>query len=188
MNIFNTAFDFPKRFSGEYLSVFPTDIEFAVSDHEAVMASKEELRLWSDSDWPTEDFTIEENREDLKFHVKDNEDHCAYGFMLYDADQKTCYGSLYVNPIIADSFKNNKAELELFDARINCWIRTDLDEKLKVAIVKELIVWLNSEWLIQWAFAARPTLPQYQNLFSKCDLKRTLTLVYKDDNELYLYA
>ena len=188
MYIFHKKFDFPKHYSGEAVTIFPTNIEFAASDFDAVMASKEELRLWSDSDWPEDDFTVEVNKEDLQYHVEDNEEHCAYGFMLYDASKTTCYGSLYVNPINRDSFKNTKSEMEQFDARIDCWIRTDLEESLKIAIVKELTNWLNSKWPIQWGFTARPTLPQYQNLYSKSGLKRSLTLVYKENNELYLYA
>lgn len=188
MNIFNKKFDFPKNYSGETVTIFPTDIEFAKSDLDAVMASKDELRLWSDSDWPADNFTEEDNREDLKDHVEDNEEHCAYGFMLYDSSKKTCYGSLYVNPLNLESFKNDKSEIEKFDARIDCWIRTDIEESLKIAIVKDLTTWLNSDWSIQWGFSARPTLPQYQNLFSKSGLKCSLTLVYKENNELYLYS
>ncbi|MEZ5006766.1 MAG: hypothetical protein R2728_11535 [Chitinophagales bacterium] len=188
MYIFHKKFDFPKHYSSEAVTIFPTNIEFAASDFKAVMASKDELRLWSDSEWPENNFTVEANKEDLKHHVEDNEAHCAYGFMLYDANRKTCYGSLYVNPINPDSFKNAPSEIAQFDARVDCWIRTDIDETLKIAIVKELKNWLDNEWPIQWGFTARPTLSQYQKLFSKCGLKRSLTLVYKEYNELYLYA
>lgn len=188
MNIFNKTFDFPKHYNSEILTVFPTDIEFAASDFEAVMVSIHELRLWSYSDWPADDFSVETNREELKYHVEDNEEHAAYGFMLYDSNKETCYGSIYVNPINPDSFKNPKTELEQFDARLDCWIRADLKESLKITIIKELITWLKRDWNMQWAFTARPTMPQYQNILSKSGLKRSLTLVYKEDHELYLYA
>lgn len=188
MNIFNKKFDFPKNHNSDIVTIFPTNIEFAASDFEAVMASKEELRLWSVSDWPEDDFTITANREDLKYHVEDNLEYTAYGFMLYDPSKKTCYGSLYINPIHFESFKNEKEEIEKFDVRINCWIRTDIEESFKIDIIKTIINWLNRAWPIRWGFSARPTLPQYQNLFIKSGLKRSLTLVYKESNKLHLYT
>ena len=188
MNIFDKSFNFPKNYNGEIVTIFPTNIEFAASDFDAVMASKDELHLWSSSSWPEDNFTIEANKEDLKNHVEDNQQHSAYGFMLYDSCKKNCYGSLYVNPIDFENFKNDKDEIQKFDARIDCWIRTDIEESLKIDIIKELITWLCNDWPVRWGFSAIPSLPQYENLFGKCGLKLSLTLVYKENKKLYLYS
>jgi hypothetical protein len=188
MSIFDKNFNFPKNYIGEAVTIFPTDIEFASSDYDAVMASKDELRLWSVSSWPEDDFTIESNREDLKNHVEDNQQHSAYGFMLYDSNKKNCYGSLYVNPINPEYFMNDKFDFEKFDARIDCWIRTDIQESLKIAIVNDVISWLRNDWSIRYGFSVRPSLPQYENIFKKCGLKLSLTLAYKENTKLYLYS
>jgi len=151
MSIFHKAFKYPKNYESKTFKVFPTNIEFAQSDFEAVMASRIELRLWSESTWPADDFTLEQNREDLKVHVLDNEAHSAYGFMLYNASETTCYGSLYVNPINPDSFQNDKSDYEKYDARIDCWLRSNLETSLKITLVKELSYWLEKDWGILYA-------------------------------------
>ena len=39
-----------------------------VLDHAAVMDTREQLRLWEQSTWPADDFTVASNREDLESH------------------------------------------------------------------------------------------------------------------------
>lgn len=99
MNIFRPDFHPPQAFESEAIVIFPTNEAFYLSDHEAVMASKEALRVWSQSDWPEDSFTPEQNRDDLLLHVADNKNHEAYGYMIYSPNRKNCFGSLYVNPL-----------------------------------------------------------------------------------------
>lgn len=150
MTIFSKNFAFPQKYTGTHVTVFPTDIAFASSDLKAVMASKSDLRLWSTSEWPKDDFNVQENIQDLKCHIEDNELHSAYGFMLYDSTRKICFGSLYINPIDPLNFKNELPEINEFDARLDCWLRTDLDDSLKIGIIRDIMVWLRDDWQIGW--------------------------------------
>ena len=46
-------------------------------DYDAVMSSAEQLRRWSQSDWPADDFTSEQNRADLERHEREHRDRDA---------------------------------------------------------------------------------------------------------------
>lgn len=54
----------------------------AAADFEAVMASRDALRIWCDGDWPSDDFTLAENEADLLGHIGDAEAGSAYGFTV----------------------------------------------------------------------------------------------------------
>ena len=46
-----------------------TDVEL---DYKAVMSSAEMLHRWSQSDWPTDDFTLAQNLADLQRHEREH--------------------------------------------------------------------------------------------------------------------
>lgn len=187
MNIFTKDFDCPKGFRSDGLVCFPTNSNYYLSDFEAVMDSKEDLRAWSNSEWPEDSFTAEENCSDLKLHEEDNKNHDAYGYMLYTPDMKYCYGSVYVNPLDLSYFVNAQDYEGIVDARVDFWLRSNLDYELKLNITKYLTSWLDVDWKIRWFFTSRPNMLERSKLYEALGLKKKYELTYLKGNSIYLY-
>lgn len=56
-----------------------TDVEL---DYKAVMSSAEMLHRWSQSDWPTDDFTLAQNLADLQRHKREHIERKAFTFTV----------------------------------------------------------------------------------------------------------
>jgi hypothetical protein len=192
-NIFVSSFSPPYGFVTEKYCCFPTDSEFYQSDYEAVMASTLVLRVWSDSDRPSDDFTSEENKEDLAFHEEDNENHSAYGYMLYNPEKTYCFGSLYINPL--DSLRENyiivrgsPSLLTQLDARVDYWIRSG-EEKANTELTKEIVHWLVHEWKINVAYVLREKMEEKKNAYIQAGLREKLALEHKETKtRVYIYC
>lgn len=175
-DIFDLSFAPPDNHKGDSFALFKTDVAHAESDYKAVMSSRGSLRLWSQSPWPEDDFTLEQNREDLAHHVQDNLLHTAYGYMIYSPDHSTCYGSVYVNPLkpVRDGYTttgDQQRMLETFDARIDYWTVDDLALELKIEILKDLREWLRDIWKIRPMFSARRGMDERLDLYRSAGLK-----------------
>lgn len=176
MDLFTLEFEPPKDVTTDRFVIFQTDEGLFESDHAAVMKSRDYLRVWSQSSWPEDDFSPEQNREDLKQHVDDNRTHTAYGYMIYSPDRKTCYGSLYVNPskpIMTNYITTvvQRDELEKYDARIDCWIAPDVETGFEADILKSIREWLENEWKIRPLFSARPGMERRETIYQQIGLK-----------------
>ena len=189
MNIFTPDFNPPRGFVTATCCCFFTDPDFYLSDFEAVISSRESLRVWSDSDWPEDDFTAEINRRELQFHVDDNKAHEAYGYMLYDPTRTRCFGSLYVNP--TESLEHyalelgSAASLARLDARIDYWLSescVDLHRQLSATIYQ----WITRDWPIRAGFTGRGA--ARQTLYEQIDMTHGHTLCsLETGTRLYLY-
>jgi hypothetical protein len=121
-----------------------TDVEL---DYAAVMASTAHLRLWSDSEWPADDFTLAGNLADLQRHQDEHERGEAYTFTVLTPDAARCLGCVYFQPLAAPM----RAACPQASAAVavRFWARTDelandLDRHLLAAV---------RDWLTQaWAF------------------------------------
>jgi hypothetical protein len=186
MSIFRPKFQPPRTFENESLVIFPTDEAFYLSDYEAVMKSKNGLRVWSQSDWPKDSFTAEENKEDLLHHVADNKTHAAYGYMIYAPDHKTCYGSLYVNPLapIPENYSistEDAAMLAGYDARLDFWV-VDGEAALERQITESLREWMKEGWAIRALFACRREMRERQAIYRALGLELLLDASGKSGN------
>ena len=192
MNIFNHKFNPPKLLTAKDFHLFPTNNDFYQSDYEAVMANKELLREWSQSSWPEDDFTPEQNSADLAHHIEDNQTHAAYGYMIYSPDLKTCYGSVYVNPIanVPENYSTTPMETEVIQkhqARIDCWI-VDQNSNLEKTIISELLNWFEETWEINVLFSARPGLTKRMNIYQELHRPMRMNLKSKtSDMRLLLF-
>lgn len=190
MTIFRKSFSPPQSLITDSFQLFPTDIEFYQTDFEAVMKSKEMLRIWGLSNWPEDSFTPEENKEDLKHHVQDNSDHAAYGYMIYSRDSKTCLGSLYVNPLppVKENYhvsEIDKSLLDQFDARLDYWVTSG--SGLESLITEGLITWFTETWNIRPLLSAREGLVERLEIYEELQLKKCLHLKSKTSGNLILY-
>src|SRR5436309_16092952 len=71
----------------------------AAVDYDAVISSAAELRRWSGSSWPADDFTLAENRDDLERHEREHEERAAFTFTVLSPDLTRCLGCVYLTPL-----------------------------------------------------------------------------------------
>lgn len=114
-------------------------------DYDAVMASAEQLRMWSDSDWPADDFTLAGNLADLQMHQDEHEQGEAYTYTLLTPDAARCLGCVYLTSL-APQMRSACADAATAVA-VRFWVRTaeinyDLDRHLLAALRQ----WLANEW------------------------------------------
>jgi len=56
-------------------------------DYDAVINSRDMLRVWEQDDWPSDDFTFDENLEDLDEHEADHKQRIAFTFTIMNPDE-----------------------------------------------------------------------------------------------------
>lgn len=120
-------------------------------DYEAVMSSKELLREWSDSEWPEDNFTLEQNAEDIAGHIEDHQNDLDYGFSIFTPDYSRLLGSLYFNPVepLLEHYPadvGTLARLRAFDVRVEYWLRQGTSTELEKNLVREVLSWLERKW------------------------------------------
>lgn len=86
-----------KMVSNEGLTFVPLTPALVEQDYAAVMRDVPMLRAWSGQDWPTDDFAIEWNLEDLQRHDREQQEGVAltYSVLLDEVVQ----GCIYVRPL-----------------------------------------------------------------------------------------
>src|SRR4029453_16543783 len=90
-------------------------------DYEAVMSSPLMLRTWSLSGWPSDDFSLAENLEDLRRHEAEHQRREAFTFTILEPNGLRCVGFVYIAP-------PGPPELEIdagasYPARVSFWVR-----------------------------------------------------------------
>ena len=124
----------------------PLTTAYAEIDHAALMSSRERLRRWSGTDWPSDEFTVEENREDLARHEREHGAGVAFTFTVLSPDERECVGCVYVTPLadLADA-NPELGEVAPHDAVIGFWVvehRADVEGDL----LEDLDRWLTGAW------------------------------------------
>ena len=114
------------------------------------MASKALLRTWSDSAWPEDDFSLQQNAEDLSRHIDDFEHDLAYGFNIFIPDESRFIGSLCLDPVEATA-----ARLSGFDVRLEYWLRRGTKRDFEKDFVWEVLTWLEDAWWFRRTVIAR---------------------------------
>lgn len=114
------------------------------ADFAAVMESKLQLRELFGGDWPPDDFTREQNLEDLKVHERAFNDRESFAYTVLTLDGTRVLGCVYIHPA------------ENSDAQVVFWVRTAELDKLEAVLFAALKEWLVTDWpFIQVAFPGR---------------------------------
>ena len=127
-------------------SLSPTHVHL---DYDAVMSSKEYLRNWSQSSWPSDEFTIEENAEDLNWHSQEHQENIAYTYTILNPLKTYCIGCIYINPIekIAAISADEKNRLQSHKAFLSFWVRSSIQgSDLEFSIINAIRYWINESW------------------------------------------
>jgi hypothetical protein len=156
----------------------PIRVDDTERDYAAVMETRESLRLWRQSTWPEDDFTVQANRKDL---VDLEERHAAgraFTYTVLDPDGTTCLGCVYVFPTTA-TFLARAAVTPIGDeawadveAVIFFWVRapqmaSGMDERLLTA----LRAWFKDEWKLgNTVYATSEPFTQQVDLLTRTDL------------------
>ena len=128
----------------------------AERDHAAVMETRHELRLWEQTSWPEDDFTVEANREDLEDLERRHSEHRAFTYTVLDPAGDAALGCVYVFPI--DATFLTKAEVsprsddrwEDLDAVVYFWVRPS---RATLGMDRDLLAALRTWFAGEWGFA-----------------------------------
>lgn len=156
------------------------------ADYAAVMDSRNELRIWSDSDWPEDNFTPEDNRLDLAMHIEEHRRDEAYGFSIFSAEESRFLGSLYINsvaPFIENYFAEPDAvqKLKNVDARVEYWLRQGTDEPSEIGFIHTVQTWLSQAWWFERvAFGSRRNMHMQRQRYAAAGLTELTHLISKD--------
>jgi hypothetical protein len=145
-------------------------------DFDAVMSSKEILREWSDSELPENDFSLEQNGQDIAEHIADHEQNSDYGFSIFTPSEDRLLGSLYLNAVgplleIYPTDLMTLARLLEFDVRIEYWLRAGVGPDLELRFVRAVIKWLEDAWWLE-----RPVFGSRKDMTSRCSVYAELGL------------
>lgn len=125
----------------------------AVRDHAAVMETRQQLRLWEQSTWPDDDFTVEANRKDLVELEERHDAGRAFTYTVVDPTDAECLGCVYIFPTTATFLTKSTVTAVSddawadVDAVIYFWVRASqmakgLDDRLLAA----LRAWMREAW------------------------------------------
>ena len=160
--------------------LLPLTPEHVRIDYEAVLSSKEMLRLWSGSPWPWEGFSLEDNLKDLQWHEREHQERVAFTYTILDATESSCLGCVYIRPL-ADLAADNPDELEYVAAdvaMIRFWVRAAcVADGLDRRVLDALWAWFAEHWLFSRVlFHTRQVNKQQIELFEAAGLEQMLSL------------
>lgn len=166
----------------------------AARDHAAVMETRTDLRVWEQSSWPAEDFTVEANRDDLVGLERRHAEGRAFTFTVVDPADTECLGCVYVFAPTA-SFLAQAAVTPLArevwleqDAVVYFWVRatraaTGMDERLLAA----LRPWFRDEWrTARTVYVTNELFTHQVELLERAGLTPTFRFVEPDKPGPYL--
>jgi hypothetical protein len=174
----------PESLRSADFSIRPLRTSDVELDYEAVMSSRRSLRVWSDSSWPADTFSLDENRADLAMHQAEHDERVAFGYTVMAPDESRCYGSIYVQhplPLLDDYDRHDGAEaaIRALDARVDFWLRDDLVERgMERVLIDLLLGWFDRAWPFERvAFASRRGMDARRRVYEQCGLELAARLV-----------
>ena len=175
----------------------PLSPEYTELDYDAFMASKLELRKWSNGTWPRDDFTLDENRADLQRHYEEFQTGKAYAYTVLNPQESRVEGCLYIDPLtrlIERVEKRHGATRDLTtdvipnEAHLCFWIRRDrlADEAL---LFREVHKWLQDAWRFpQVSYGVYHTNPRQAELFESLGMHPRFRMVRDTDTLFSFYV
>ena len=151
----------PKSYKTDEFVFYPLTPDYTQLDYEALMSSQSTLRDWSGSTWPSDDFTLDENRQDLQGHADEFEFGEGYAYTILNAEETRVEGCFYSNSFleIVERFgvaSSIEEQINIDDVLVRFWIREErLDEEAK--LLDTIIDWINSEWEFPTVYFATNT-------------------------------
>ncbi|HEU5011535.1 MAG TPA: GNAT family protein [Roseiflexaceae bacterium] len=141
-------------------------------DYDALMSSAEHLRRWSQSTWPADDFTLDQNRADLQRHEREHAGREAFTFTVLNPEATRCLGCVYLRSLWPEV-----AQLcagATYAAGVRFWVRAaEVANDLDTHLLATLRGWFAAEWPFACVvFAVSHHEPHQAALMSEAGLKR----------------
>jgi hypothetical protein len=169
----------------------PIVADDAERDYEAVMDTREALRLWRQSTWPEDDFTLEANREDVVDMAERHAARRAYNYTVVDPSGRRCLGCVYVFPPTATFLARaavtalDGGEWAALDAVVFFWVRREqMADGMDGRLLAALRTWFAKDWgLADVVFAVSAPCRQQVELLEGTDLTRRFEVQEPDSPE-----
>lgn len=172
----------------------PVTGDDAAMDHAAVMETREDLRLWEQSSWPEDDFTVEANRKDLVDLEQRHTAGRADAYTVLDPLGSACLGCVYVFPTDATFL----AKAMVTPAGADVWAdvqavvyfwarRSRMETGLDGRLLDALRAWFAEAWKLErTVFVTNEQFTQQVDLIERTDLTRRFELVEPGKTGVYL--
>lgn len=135
----------PEGIRSDRVLLRPLRASDAELDYDAVMSSAPMLRRWSQTQWPADDFTLEENRQDLERHEREHGEREAFTFTVLDPQGSRCLGCVYLTPLRPEAAAACQGTHH--PATVGFWVRaSELSSGLERHLLTVLREWLEREW------------------------------------------
>lgn len=179
-------------FAGDGFVVRPLLPSDVVLDHEAVMSSREFLFHWEqEPPYPPEDFSVEDNLEDLEEMAGRHTSGIRYTYTVMNADESQVLGCVYLLPNNDPMYRSatvtshDGTDLTSIDATVAFWVRVSTwEDGFERALLQALLSWLDDRWSLE-----RPVIVTNEKLDHQIATIESLGLVrrfdYDRDNDLY---
>lgn len=173
----------------------PITADDAERDHAAVMESREALRVWEQTGWPADDFTVAENRADLDGLEQRHAEHRAFTYTVLDPAGTTCLGCVYVMPPDARMYDGAHVvpvaaedRWEDVGAAVYFWVRASrLAAGTDLVLLASLRDWFRDGWGLDRIVVVTPEdLAQQVATVEDAGLRLRFTVTERDKPGRYL--
>jgi hypothetical protein len=194
MPITDPDYPVPAGLTTDEFVLRPIKATDAAADYAAVMETRAELRLWEQSDWPADDFTVEGNREDLVGLEERHGAHSAYTYTVVDPAGTEALGCVYVFPTGAKFLAGSEvtplgdARWDEVEAVVYFWVRRSrMDAGMDARLLGALRGWFATAWgLSRVVFVTNEQFGRQVELIERTDLRRRFELREPDKAGAYL--
>jgi RimJ/RimL family protein N-acetyltransferase len=152
MNFYSDRFNVPELLQTEEFMFRPLRTSDVELDFDAVVSSSSMLRSWSQSEWPRDGFTLEENLDDLQRHEQEHLDKKAFTYTIMNQEETFCLGCIYMTPLLREEqdlvkCRNIGGDDEPFIASVRFWVReSQSSHDFNTEILEAIIQWLETAW------------------------------------------
>lgn len=153
MAYYPEAASVPASLQQEDFVLRPLSVTYVALDYDALMSSKEILRRWSQSDWPTDDFSLEDNLKDLERHEQEHKQRVAFTYTVLAPGEKKCVGCVYFEPLSPSLEEVNVCGMgedraQRYATHVGFWVRaSEIEQELDAKLLAGLREWLKAEWV-----------------------------------------
>jgi hypothetical protein len=185
----------PKGTRTDRLCLRPLTTAHVAIDYDAVMESREQLRAWSQTTWPKDDFTLAENRADLARHQREHSEGVAFTYTVLDPTETRCLGCVYITAL-PETIRHLYAAAA-YAANVGFWVRTlELTEEsapefgngLESHLLVTLRQWFAADWPFdQVVYTISQQNPRQADLLDKARLLRRASVSLGDGRPCWVY-
>lgn len=158
------------------------------------MESKDYLRLWEQSGWPEDDFTVDANRADMVNLEQRHAEGDSFAYTVVNPSETQCLGCVYVQPTTSRWL--SKAQIaalgdddwSAYGVAVLFWVRKSrLADGLDRLLLDALRSWFAREWRLgNHLVMTNEQFGQQVAMIESAGLERSFRLTYPNQPGDYL--